>query len=111
MAHTHIPLQRKTATSVFSADNGAVSVRYHNTVVARLNGDGTVTLNTGGWQTVTTKRRMNQALAMWGSDLQVFQRDFSWYLSRYYGDGKHGEPMEFVAGKAYALRDTGTVQS
>lgn len=46
------------ATSVSVTLNG-VEGRYHNTVVAVSNGR-TVTLNSGGYMTATTKLRMNQ---------------------------------------------------
>lgn len=36
------------------------AVRYHYTDVVTVHPDGTYTLNTGGWETVTTKQRLNQ---------------------------------------------------
>jgi hypothetical protein len=35
------------------------AVRLHNTDVVTIHADGTYTLNTGGWETVTTKDRIN----------------------------------------------------
>lgn len=34
-------------------------VRYHATIVITIHEDGTFTLNTGGWHTITTKARLN----------------------------------------------------
>lgn len=43
------------------------SVTYHQTRVAHYDrSEGVITLDTGGWFTATTKRRMNQALEHWG---------------------------------------------
>lgn len=61
-------------------DAEGVHVRYHATRVASLAPDGTITLRTGGWRTVTTKKRMNQALATWGSPYRVYQEDHEWYV-------------------------------
>ena len=39
--------------------------------------DGRIQLNSGGYRTTTTKRRMNQCLL----GHRVYQRDFAWYVS------------------------------
>lgn len=42
--------------------NGIYSMLYHTTEVVKIDYiKRIVTLNTGGWETTTTKRRMNQA--------------------------------------------------
>lgn len=69
----------KTATTVRKAD-GVLSVVYHSTEVVKANDDGTITLNTGGWRTVTTKARMNQAANQFGLGFQVSQEDFEWFV-------------------------------
>lgn len=52
----------------------AISIRLHQTHVVTFHPNGSITLNSGGWRTVTTKRRMNQAGA------RVFQDKFVWYV-------------------------------
>jgi hypothetical protein len=54
-------------------------VAYHNTFVVCAS-DKTIVLNTGGWFTVTTKTRMNQASNQFGLGYRVFQKDFRWYV-------------------------------
>jgi hypothetical protein len=39
-----------------------VSIVLHSTAVVRFYADGRIVLNTGGWQTVTTKDRLNRCL-------------------------------------------------
>jgi hypothetical protein len=39
-----------------------VSILLHQTAVIRFYPDGRIVLNTGGWQTVTTKDRLNRCL-------------------------------------------------
>ena len=73
-------LSKKTATSV-RHDNGAIICRYHNTDIVKVEA-GTVTLNSGGWRTVTTKRRMNQCFEEWGIPLRIFQSNFEWYIQQ-----------------------------
>ena len=56
-------------------DDGSVGIILHATEVVRIHADGRYTLNTGGWQTVTTKARINQY-----SPVRVYARDFIWYV-------------------------------
>lgn len=35
-----------------------------------------------GWQTATTKSRLNALLEGWGSDFRIFQRDHRWYIGK-----------------------------
>lgn len=65
-----------TATSVVRRD-GVMIVTYHNTEVVRAT-DDFVTLNSGGWRTVTTKARMNQAANQYGLGFQVLSRQGQW---------------------------------
>ena len=55
-------------------------VTYHNTIVVKVVNDRFVILNTGGWYTTTTKRRMNQASKQYGLGYIVYQADFVWYV-------------------------------
>src|SRR5439155_16066680 len=66
------PFHYAAATSVTTEPDGTVAVRYHRTDVATLHPDGTVTLRTGGWRTVTTRRRINQALRYFGVPTVVY---------------------------------------
>jgi hypothetical protein len=58
-----------------------LDVRYHSTDVASRHDDGRIVLRTGGWRTVTTKKRMNQALEVFGSPYRVYQRKGEWFVS------------------------------
>lgn len=73
-----------TATNVKIAD-GELVLRYHETDVVRvapLYEGVLITLDNGGYQTATTKRRMNQVFeTLTGqTSFQIIQRDFVWYL-------------------------------
>ena len=57
----------------------SIVVRYHNTDVISLNGN-IVTLNNGGYETPTTKRRMNQASIQWNLGIVVYQCNYVWYV-------------------------------
>lgn len=56
---------------------GMTSVVYHATAVVRFD-DTKIILDTGGYQTVTTKRRMNQAANALGLGFRVFQVRNRW---------------------------------
>lgn len=51
-------------------------VVLHNTTILAVDNRGLITVNTGGWQTVTTKQRINQMLP---DNARIFQDDFVWY--------------------------------
>ena len=70
----------KVATLVFDCGiTGEKVIRYHTTDVVRFN-DEEITLNSGGWQTVTTKVRMNQASNQFGLGFGVYQNKFNWFV-------------------------------
>ena len=70
-------------TSIIN-NNSITSVCYHNTEVVKIT-DNKIILNSGGWLTATTKRRMNQASLTYGLGFAVYQVNYSWYVD-YKGD-------------------------
>ena len=70
-----------THKTTVARDNNVLMVTYHNTVVVKVVDNRYVTLNTGGWYTTTTKRRMNQASLQYSLGYVVYQADFVWYVS------------------------------
>lgn len=80
MAQTSI--FRGVQTKTLKHLDGSLGGYYRGTQVARKAADGTVTLNTGGWFTNTTKTRMNQfASEFCNNRFSVFQRKFQWFVS------------------------------
>ena len=55
-------------------------ITYHNTIVVKVVNDRFVILNTGGWFTDTTKRRMNQASNQYKLGYSVYQCNYVWYV-------------------------------
>ena len=47
-------------TYLISVDEDTYGVRYHNTIVVKIHKDGSYTLNSGGYDTQTTYRRMRE---------------------------------------------------
>ena len=89
-----------TATTVSYRGPGAlcgpIAVRYHWTDVVTCseaeNGHGDrITLNANGWETATTKKRINQWLPLpWA----IWQNDFAWFLV----DVRTGDTIPFYDG-------------
>ncbi len=80
MAQTHSI--GKVATSVYTRSTDGrnyTCVKYHATEVVIFSND-TILLDSGGWRTVTTKTRMNQASNQYGLGYQVYQKDHVWYV-------------------------------
>lgn len=61
---------------------GDIRLRLHGTDVVTFHADGTLTLRTGGYRTVTTKAWMNAALR--GTRFRVYQHKYQWHISRFY---------------------------
>ena len=59
---------------------GLISVVYVVTLIVQVDPECNVTLDSGGWRTVTTKRKMNQAARQFGLSYGVHQKDFTWYV-------------------------------
>ena len=55
---------RKIAHNTYAErlHDGTIGVRLHSTYVVRFRPDGTLALDSGGWQTVTIKERINRYL-------------------------------------------------
>ncbi len=60
-----------------NGDQGGVV--YRNTEIVRWDGD-TVTLSSGGWASVATRHKMNQAAKQFAKRYEVFQREYVWYV-------------------------------
>jgi len=71
-------LSNYRTTWTTSGDSGCVT--YVNTPVVEWT-DKTVTLRSGGYETVTTKRKMNQAANQFGLGFEVFQDKWFWFVA------------------------------
>ena len=73
-------------TSVhFDSETGVSVVRLHGNKIAEID-DNSMTIFDGGWQSVTTKSRLNalcDEFCIAGEG--VFQKDFVWYVRKFVG--------------------------
>ena len=84
------------ATTVAAGPDRKTRVTYHSTAIVTYDAE-TVTLDSGGWQTVTTKRKMNQAARQFSLGFSVTQRDFEWFVTL-----PNGEEVAFEDGLTFA---------
>lgn len=70
--------------------DGSVAIELHGTKVVTIHTDDSVTLNSGGYHTSTTKKRINQY-----SPMRVYQKNYEWFL----GDGTPFEDGMIVTDK------------
>lgn len=61
----------------------AINLQYHQTFIATFFADGRIKVNSGGYHTITTKQRINVAIAESGWSL--YQQNFEWFLDRFDG--------------------------
>lgn len=71
--------------------NGITNITFHSTVVVSFD-DKTITLDSGGWLTKTTKDRMNQTSNQFDLGFNVYQKNGNWYIdfknsTTAFGDG------------------------
>ncbi len=66
------------ATAIFT-EHGWTRVVYHDTPVVKFNHQ-VIILDSGGWETVTTKARMNQASQQFDLGYKVYQKDHAWHV-------------------------------
>lgn len=79
-------------TTIHSDADGWSHVVYVKTPIVSWN-DGTIILNSGGWKTVTTKRKMNQASNQFALGFGVYQKARSWFVAL-----PDGQSVPFVDG-------------
>lgn len=71
--------RRKIGNNTYAEilSDGSVGIKLHGTFVVKIHADGTYTLSSGGWQSSTTKDRINKY-----SPYRVFQKNFEWFVSK-----------------------------
>lgn len=74
--------RRKVGNNTYAEilPDGSVGITLHSTCVVKIHQDGTYTLSNGGWQTPTTKDRINQY-----SPVRVYQRNYEWFVTLHNG--------------------------
>lgn len=94
---------RSGNTSVDVTDHGVV-VRLHGNKIAQLDReDGILWITDAGWQTSTTKSRLNALLAgVTAGRAHIYQKDFVWYLTRGL-DATESETVEIERRDSYAV--------
>lgn len=78
-----VTLSKKGNTKVYTG-NKYDEVWLYSTCIVQFNNDKII-LNTGGYETSTTKNRMNQASEEFNLGFSVFQKKGIWYVN-YKGD-------------------------
>ena len=72
-----------------------VDVFLHGNHIASLDtATHKLTIKDGGWQSVTTKSRLNALLDEFAPSMGIFQKDWVWYLS----DRLSGSVVPFISG-------------
>lgn len=75
--------------TVILNDGNKTSVVYHQTAIVIFD-QNTIQLNSGGWLTATTKKRMNQTSGQYSLGFGIYQEKFNWYITY------KGEVLPFV---------------
>ena len=92
-------------TVTFDEDTNTSSVYLHGNLIATVT-DNDMTIYDGGWQSNTTKSRLNalcDEFCIAGEG--VFQKNFKWYVSRFVGQAGQSKVYnadDFVNGYVFA---------
>ena len=87
--NTEVTIDKETNTS---------SVYLHGNLIATVT-DNDMTIYDGGWQSVTTKSRLNALCSEFCiAGEGVFQKDFQWFVRKFVGESS-------VTGKVYNVDD------
>ena len=70
----------KSNTSVSVDSLGNTFVTLHGNLIATISNNGDMKLSSCGWQTVTTKSRLNAILDVFLHNVRIFQKQFEWYI-------------------------------
>jgi len=74
------PLSRQN--TVVQHEDGVAYIYLHGNKICEV-GEDWLKLYDGGWQSNTTKSRLNAILSQFGADGErVYQKDFTWYLQQ-----------------------------
>jgi hypothetical protein len=87
--------------TVVYKDEGWTFVVYHTTAVVRFN-ENWICLNTGGWDTQTTKLRMNQTSNEYNLEYHVHQKQHTFFITM-------GDRCVPFGTKAFIDRGTGEI--
>lgn len=83
-------------------DNGGIYLKLHGNIIALRNYEGKVYIRNCGWETNTTKDRLNYLLQSINSPLKITQRKFVWYL----GDKPWDGGKTYAYDESYSLNTT-----
>lgn len=85
-------------------DAETIAVRLHNTDIVMFKSDGSTTLDTGGWRTVTTKDRMNKY-----ASVNLSQENGQWFVVRHLEENPYWERVGLYSDGMRILPD-GTLE-
>lgn len=85
----------KCANTAVVNEDGVSKVFLHGNKIAEV-GDTWLKIFDGGWQSNTTKSRLNAILSVHGTGERVFQKQWNWFISTAAGDVEFESGMEFA---------------
>ena len=75
----HVCWKSSNTQVIYSAVRGASEVYLHNNLIAIVDLMGRTQIMDGGWQSNTTKSRLNALLSRVGG--RVFAKNFEWFVN------------------------------
>ena len=82
--HNNQNWSHANTTVHFNEEENVSVVRLHGNKIAEVT-DDTMTIFDGGYQSTTTKSRLNALCYEFNTGFKVIQRDWTWYLVNFLG--------------------------
>jgi hypothetical protein len=91
------PLENNTR--IERRDESTIAVKLHDTDIVKYHADGSITVTSGGWHTLTTKDRINKY-----AGLRIWQANSVWYINQnliFTDNGKIDAKGKFIGFEKY----------
>ena len=83
--HSNLDWKNANTSVHFDSETGVSIVRLHGNKIAEVS-DNDMTIFDGGWQSTTTKSRLNALCSEFCVDGEcVYQKNFQWYVDKFVG--------------------------
>lgn len=87
--------ERLSSNAFMFSSGSSIYIIYINTIIFKLE-NKKITLNVDKWQTVTSKKWINHGFSLLNTSLNLFQKDFEWFIKEQQNEIKYWDKMELA---------------
>lgn len=87
--------ERLSSKAFIFSSGSSIYIIYIDTIVFKLE-NKKITLNVDGWKTDTSKKWINHGFGIINTSLNLYQKDFEWFVKDESNDIKYFDGMELI---------------